>query len=118
MMTRRTDRPGPGYGAALLVAALFFAAVAPTLNWLEFSGGSENLVVGAVVGMERGGARLGPNLRGEPRIKKPPLPRWIAASGVRRSTRERPASVDQATRDAAFHRLAFEIRWTSLAAAC
>lgn len=117
-MISPADRPGPGYGFALLVAVLFFAAVAPTLNWLEFSGGSENLVVGAVVEMERGGPKLVPNLQGEPRIKKPPLPTWIAASGVRRSTMEQTASRDQPTRDAAFKRLAFEIRWTSLAAAC
>ena len=30
---------------ALLIAGAFFAAVAPTLRWQEFSGGSENLVV-------------------------------------------------------------------------
>ena len=94
-------RGGPGYGAAVLVATLFFAAIAPTLNWLEFSGGSENLVVGAVVEMERGGPKLIPNLQGEPRIKKPPLPTWIAASGVRESTMRDLGSLDRETRDAA-----------------
>jgi hypothetical protein len=33
---------------ALILAAVVFAAVAPTLAWLEFSSGSENLVVGTV----------------------------------------------------------------------
>jgi 4-amino-4-deoxy-L-arabinose transferase-like glycosyltransferase len=111
-------RSGPGAGAAVLVAALFFAVIAPTLDWLEFSGGSENLVVGAVVEMERGGPVLVPNLQGEPRVKKPPLTTWVASLGVRDSTARDLSSPDRATRDAAFKRLAFEIRWTSLLAAC
>src|SRR4051812_32005901 len=45
----------PSWGArpftlwAGLIAAIFFVGIAPTLDWLEFSSGSENLVVGTVL---------------------------------------------------------------------
>ena len=47
----------PSWLAAVLVAAAFFAAVAPTLPWQEFAGGSENLVAQTVLEMRRGGRR-------------------------------------------------------------
>ena len=50
--------------------------------WLEFSSGSENLVVGTVLEMRRGGPWFVPRLNGMPRTSKPPLVAWISASLV------------------------------------
>lgn len=108
----------PGYGAAFLIAAVFFGAIAPTLSWIEFSGGGENLVIGAVVEMRRGGPVLVPNLQGQPRIKKPPWPTWVAAAGVSDQTMRGLNNLDQTARDAAFRRLAWETRWPSLLSSC
>src|SRR3954467_12075225 len=70
-------------GLSLLIAAVFFAGVAPTLAWLEFSSGSENLVVETVLEMARGGPWLIPTLKGAARTTKPPLTNWICATFVR-----------------------------------
>jgi len=35
------------------IVALFFAAVAPTLSWLEFSGGMENLNIATALELRR-----------------------------------------------------------------
>src|SRR6059058_3654921 len=107
----------PPFLAALGVAALVFAAVAPTLSWLEFSSGSENLVVETVLEMRRGGPWLVPTLELQPRTQKPPLTAWVTAAAVRPSTVAALAQPDPARRDAAYSRLAWEIRWTALAAA-
>src|SRR4051812_50126545 len=93
--------------AALGIAALVFAAVAPTLSWLEFSSGSENLVVEAVLEMRRGGPWLIPTLAGAPRTSKPPLPTWICATFVPHNSVA--ALSDRAMRDAAYRRLAWEV---------
>src|SRR5207244_87021 len=71
---------------AVGVAALVFAAVAPTLSWLEFSSGSENLVVETVLEMRRGGPWLVPTLERLARTQKPPLPAWITAAAARPGT--------------------------------
>ncbi len=68
--------------------------------------------------MERGGPVLVPNLQGEPRLKKPPLPTWIAAAAVRPTTAAALDAPDRAVRDAAFRRLAWEARWPSLLSSC
>ena len=111
-------RRPPGVLAALAVAALFFVALAPTLSWLEFSGGSENLVVAAVLEMHRGGPVLVPQLQGETRVKKPPLTTWISAAWVRATTVQGVSSPDPTVRDRAFRALAWEVRWPALLAAC
>jgi 4-amino-4-deoxy-L-arabinose transferase-like glycosyltransferase len=101
---------------ALLIAAAIFAGVAPTLSWLEFSSGSENLVVGTILDMRHGGPWIIPNLNGQPRTTKPPLTNWISATFVRP---ESVAALSDAThRDAAYRELSWEIRWPALTFAC
>src|SRR5437762_1339331 len=99
-------RPRRPFLLALLIAASFFAAVAPTLRWQEFSGGSENLVVETVLEMRRGGPWLIPTLVGVPRMTKPPLTAWLTAATVRPDTVARLTTRDRAARDAAFADLA------------
>src|SRR2546421_7316481 len=85
----RAAEPMPAWkfwSVSALIAAAFFAAVAPTLTWLDFSGGSENLVVGTMLEMRRGGPWIVPTLKGAPRTTKPPLTTWITAAFVPRST--------------------------------
>lgn len=101
---------------ALLIAGVIFAGVAPTLAWLEFSGGSENLVVGTVLEMRRGGPWLVPTLNEAPRISKPPLAAWISAGLV--SPKTVAALSDMSQRDAAYRELSWQIRWPALAFAC
>src|SRR5690242_6284489 len=108
----------PHFFLALGLAALVFAAVAPTLSWLEFSSGSENLVVETVLEMRRGGPWLVPTLELQPRTQKPPLTAWVTAAAVRPATVAALWEPDRAKRDAAYTRLAWEVRWTALAAAC
>lgn len=103
---------------AVAIAAGFFAAVAPTLRWQEFSGGSENLVVETVLEMRRGGPWLIPTLLDVPRVNKPPLTVWLTAAAVRDDTVARLASRHPAERGAAFRDLAWDVRWPSLLASC
>jgi 4-amino-4-deoxy-L-arabinose transferase-like glycosyltransferase len=102
------------------LVALFFAAVAPTLSWLEFSGGLENLNIATALELRRDHPDnwLIPTLEGEIRVKKPPLTAWITAAAIRPATVTDLSSPDAAVRDAAAARLAFEARWPSLLAAC
>lgn len=67
---------------AVLIAAAFFAAVAPTLPWVDFSGGMENFNVGTALEMLRDGHWLVPTLLGEIRWRKPPLAEWTTAWGI------------------------------------
>jgi 4-amino-4-deoxy-L-arabinose transferase-like glycosyltransferase len=101
---------------SLLLAGLFFAGIAPTLTWLEFSSGSENLVVGTALEMHRGSPWIIPTLKGEPRTAKPPLPTWICAALIKPSTVS-DLSV-RSRRDAAYRTLAWEVRWPSLLTGC
>jgi len=103
---------------ALLVAVLLFAAVAPTLPWLEFSSGSENLLAATVVEMHAGSPWLLPSLNGEPRVRKPPLPAWVAAALVPRSIIADLDSPDDAFRHAAYRRFAWALRWPPLLMSC
>src|SRR5436309_2646008 len=103
---------------AVLIAAAFFVAVAPTLRSQDFTGGSENLVVETVLEMRRGGPWLIPTLMDVPRVTKPPLAAWITAAAVSPDTVARLSSRDKATRDAAFSDLAWQVRWPSLLSAC
>ena len=104
--------------AAVLIATAFFAAIAPTLRWLEFSGGSESLVTETVLEMRRGGPWFVPTLLGVPRMTKPPLTAWLTAAATRQATVAQLSSRDPATRDAAFRQLAWQIRWPSLLSSC
>src|SRR4051794_4731127 len=100
-------RPTPYFLTALGIAALVFAAVAPTLSWLEFSSGSENLVVETVLEMRRGGPWLVPTLERQPRTQKPPLPAWVTAAAARPATVAALADRDPVRRAAAYARLAW-----------
>jgi 4-amino-4-deoxy-L-arabinose transferase-like glycosyltransferase len=102
----------------VLVAAVFFAAIAPTLPWQEFTGGSETLVVETVLEMRRGGPWFIPTLQGMPRLNKPPWTAWLTALAVRPDTVERLSRRDPAGRDAAFRRFAWQVRWPTLLSAC
>ncbi len=107
-----------GWIISTLIAVAVFAGVAPTLTWLEFSGGSENLTVGTVLEMHRGGSWLTPTLHGKVRVKKPPLSPWIAASFVSPQTVTDLSNPDPANRDAAYRMLAWQIRWPALVMSC
>ena len=100
------------------LAAAFFAALAPTLSWVEFVNGSEDSVVATALDIRRGGPWWVPQLFGEPRTRKPPVAAWAAAAGVRPSTAAALNSPDAAVRDRAYRRLNREVRWIALAAAC
>ena len=74
--------------AWIILPALFFAAVAPTLSWLEFSGSVENLNIATALELRRDHPDnwLIPSLEGEARIKKPPLTAWATALAIRPAT--------------------------------
>ena len=111
------------YGAArftlkaVAIGAVFFIGILPTLSWLEFSSGSENLVVETVLEMHRGGPWLIPTLKGAPRTAKPPLTSWISAALLKPSTVTALADTGE-RRERAYHALAREIRWPALLFAC
>ena len=70
------DSPVPSrryYLALAAVIVLTFMAIAPTLRWLEFSSGSENLNVGTALEIRRENRWLLPSLAGEAQYAKPPL---------------------------------------------
>lgn len=112
----RTRMPRATLPWTIALAVTFFACVAPTLHWLEFSNSMEVLNVGTVLEIHRGGPWLLPTLEGKPRIEKPPLTAWITSLATRRST---TASLDRggpAHRAAAYDQLAFDVRWPALLA--
>jgi len=117
-MIESADRKSAGGVWAVLLMALIFAAIAPTLTLLEFSGGSENLNAATVQEMHRGGPWLVPSLNGIPRLAKPPLTAWISALVVSRDDIAQLNSPEQSTRDAAFDTFAFKLRWPALLAGC
>ena len=53
-----------GWPTAIFLAATFFAAIAPTLDWLEFGSSMENLVVATSMEVRRTNAWLVPTLEG------------------------------------------------------
>lgn len=108
----------PSWLTAVLVAAAFFAAIAPTLPWPEFAGGSENLVVETVLEMRRGGPWFIPTLQGYPRVAKPPWTAWLTAAAARPHTVERLSTPDPRVRADAFRAFAWQARWPSLLSAC
>jgi 4-amino-4-deoxy-L-arabinose transferase-like glycosyltransferase len=117
------EAPQPGIPRVVVwggIVVLFFAAIAPTLTWLEFSGGMENLNIATALELRRDhpGKWLIPTLEGEPRVKKPPLAAWLTAAAIRPQTVAAMSSRDANVRRAAADRLAWETRWPSLLAAC
>ena len=84
-----------------LIVVVFFAAVAPILTWMDFSGGMENFNVETALEMVRDGHWLLPTLNGELRTKKPPLAEWTTAWGIMSS-----------------RSLAWGARWPTLLAGC
>jgi 4-amino-4-deoxy-L-arabinose transferase-like glycosyltransferase len=96
------------------IVAIFFAAVAPTLSWLDFYNAEENVVIASALEMRRSGEWLVPTLQGNPRTIKPPLTVWVTTIGIRNSTMRDVQSRDEAVRDAAMRRLAFETRWPTV----
>lgn len=100
------------------VVVLVFAAVAPTLPWLEFFNGSEILNVTTALEIRREGNWLLPTLQGEPRVQKPPLTAWVTAASIRESTMRLMSSPDAADRAAGERQLEWDARWAALLAAC
>jgi 4-amino-4-deoxy-L-arabinose transferase-like glycosyltransferase len=120
----------PRWAVWLGLLLIFFGGIAPTLSWLEFSGGLENLNIDTALELRRdhpsilpvaGNAEASwmiPTLEGEPRIKKPPLTAWITALAIRPQTVKAMSDADPSIRRAADQTLAWEVRWPSLLAAC
>ena len=104
--------------ARLLIPTFFFCAIAPMLSWVEFAGGSENIVVATALEMRRSGQWVIPTLAGQRRIAKPPLAAWIAAISVDGDTFQQTLSNDPAAREAAYRKLSWEVRWPALLCGC
>ncbi len=100
------------FGRSVLAIVLTLIAIVPTLGWLEFSSGSENLVVAAAMETRREGNWLVPTLMGEPRVKKPPLVTWIAAASITAADLE-AIRADASARDsrAAYGSMQNTVRW-------
>jgi hypothetical protein len=67
---------------SLLISALFFAAIAPTLGWMGFYNGTEKISVATALETRRDGHWLIPLLDGRPRFVKPPLTAWATALSI------------------------------------
>lgn len=98
------------------IAATYFVIVAPLLTWMEFSDGIENLNIETSLEMRRGGPWLIPTLMNEPRVRKPAFLAWITASSIASQTVADMSSLDKETREAAWTRLAWQVRWPALLA--
>lgn len=112
------DSIRPRISWAMGIALVFFMAMAPELRWMEFSDGIENLNIETALEMRRGGPWLVPTLMGDARIRKPPLNAWITASSVQPQTVRDMSNPDPNIRKDAWVRLAWQVRWPALAAAC
>ena len=98
-----------------LIAAAFRDGHAPALHWQQFTNGGENGVVITALELRRGESDwLVPTLFNERRTKKPPLATWVSAMAMRPATVAPLDDPDPARRDAAYDRLAWEIRWRAL----
>jgi 4-amino-4-deoxy-L-arabinose transferase-like glycosyltransferase len=114
------DDDGPRWrqwGIRLAIVTAFFAAVAPTLRWLDFFHAEENVVIATALEMKRTGNWLVPTLQGKPRTIKPPLTVWITALAIRDATVRGLDNPDPAVRHAARRDLAFESRWPTVVCA-
>lgn len=102
----------------VLLSAVVFAAVAPTLRWLEFSNSAESLNVATAQEILRTDNWLIPTLQDKVRSTKPPLTAWVTALAISDGTMRDISSADATTRAHAFADLAWEVRWPALLAAC
>jgi 4-amino-4-deoxy-L-arabinose transferase-like glycosyltransferase len=102
----------------LLAVAMVFLVTLPTLPWVEFSNGIENLNINTVLEMHRGAPWMVPTLDGSPRYRKPPLNAWITAASVRSDTVAGLSSTDERVRDQSQRRLAWEVRLPALLMSC
>ena len=111
------EAPHASFLAAFLVPLIFVLVTAPTLTWLQFSSGSENLVVATALEIRRTGNWLFPTLQGQPRLNKPPLAAWIGATSIAPRTFSQLTSSNADIRTNAYRDLAWQIRWPALLAA-
>lgn len=111
-------RGGAAWLALVGVIVATFAFIAPTLTWLEFSSGSENLNVATALEIRREQRWLLPTLDGEPRVAKPPLTAWITASAVDGNTFQAMSNRDAELRARAARELAWQVRWPFLLSSC
>jgi len=109
---------GRDWLARILIPLLFFCATAPTLRWVEFAGGAENIVVATALEMRRSGEWVVPTLAGQKRLAKPPLAAWVAAISIDRQTFERTRDDSSADLESAYKRLTWEVRWPALLCGC
>src|SRR5258705_263762 len=109
---------GRDWFARILIPLLFFCATAPTLQWVEFSGGAENIVVATAMEMRRSGERLVPTLAGQKRLAKPPLAAWVAAISIDHQTFARTLEDNSPELEGAYKRLTWEVRWPALLCGC
>lgn len=107
-------RRRPLAASIALFAVAVFGVYLTTLRCTQFNLGVETLAVETALEIRRGGSWIFPTLEGEPRIRKPPLTAWIAASAIQESTLRQLSSPDTATRTKASSDLSFEVRWPSL----
>src|SRR4051794_11921999 len=94
--------------------AVFFAATAPTLFWIQFYHAEENVVIAQALEMRRSGNWLIPTLQGRTRTIKPPLAVWITALAIRHDTLAAIDNPDEQVRAAAYRSLSFQTRYSSL----
>src|SRR5690242_17008596 len=97
----------------LLMAAALFGVYLVNIGRQDFTNASENVRIEAALEARRGGPWWVPNMHGRPRILKPPLPTWIAASAMSPQTVAVTQTEILPEREAAYHRLAAEARWPS-----
>ncbi len=109
------SRRGEPLTPALLCLA-FFAVSLPILNWYQFNYSIENIVVETVLETRRDGHWLVPRMFDEPRTRKPPLAVWLSSLSARTETVAELS--DPRRREAAYVRLAREVRLPALLTAC
>ena len=101
----------------LILICTLWVGIAPTLTWPQFTGGNENIVVQTALEMRRdAGPVVVPSMMGEPRVRKPPLVAWITAASMDSNTIT--ALSNDATREEAYVKLSWQVRWTGLLAGC
>ena len=98
------------YALPALLALLICGSLWPTLGRVEFSSGSEQLVVAAALESRREGRWLVPTMNGEPRLRKPPLTTWAAMLAVPDAASLAKGEVD----DAAYRSAAVRVRTVAL----
>src|SRR2546426_10054526 len=102
-----TDTPSRRWLHRIAIVVVFFAAVAPTLRWLDFYLSEENVVIATAMEMRRSGQWLIPTLQDRPRAIKPPLTAWMTAIAIRPATLDQINSPDPRIRERAYQQLAF-----------